>query len=206
MKTIQRQQSFPDMVQFFRDMIRFFGTMTFPRPLVPAPVSARRQVACGVTRRTASSRPISWLPLLVGLLLLAAVPARAGQAVLPAGVPNIFDSEVQAQFRPVGVANLRGNSDLPVVLLVNTTDEQPRAMLLGLDARNEKDTWSLSEDPIILIMVFRDPTTIKALYMDAGFAAQGKASGNYTEMDEVSAANLPDLLEAITAAVTRTYL
>ncbi len=206
MRTQRKQQGLSSMREFFRNVIAPVDAITFPRRLVAAPVSARGRVASGATRRSPSTRPIAWLLLLAGFVLLAAVPARGGQAALPAGVPNIFDSEVQAQFQPVGIANLRGNSDFPVILLVNTTDEQPQAMLLGLDARNEKDTWSLTVDPIILIMIFSDPTTIKALYVDTGFADQGKASGNYIGMDEINSSTLPDLLEEVTGAVTRTKI
>lgn len=134
------------------------------------------------------------------------MPAWAGPPGLPAGVPDIYDPGVRAHFHRVGVANLRGNADFPVVLLLNTTGEQPQALLFGLDARNGKDTWSLTTDPIILIAVFSDDTTIQGLYVDAGFADLGKASGNYEAVDEGNSATLPELLKAITEAVTQTYI
>jgi hypothetical protein len=142
----------------------------------------------------------------VGFVLLAAMPAWAAPPALPAGVPDIYDPEVRAHFQRVGVANLRGNPDLPVALLLNTTGEQPQALLFGMDARNGKDTWSLITDPIILIVVFSDETTIQAVYVDTGFTNLGKASGNYAAVDERNAAALPDLLEVLTAAATRTYI
>ncbi len=89
---------------------------------------------------------------------------------------------------------------------MNTTGEQPQALLLGLDARNGKATWSLTTDPIILIVVFSDETTIQAVYVDAGFAELGKASGNYAVVDEVNSPALPDLLRAVTAPETRTFI
>ena len=95
--------------------------------------------------------------LLVGLLFFTPAPVGASPAALPAGVPNIYDPEVQTQFQPVRVANLRDNPEFPVVLLVNTTGQQPEAILVGLDARNGKDTWSLTGDPIILM--WRSPTS-----------------------------------------------
>jgi hypothetical protein len=153
-----------------------------------------------------SAHLIRWVPVLVGILLLAAAPSLAGQAALPSGVPNIFDAEVQAQFQPVGVTNLQGSPDFPAVLLKDTADEPPQAILLGLDARNEKDTWSLTEDPIILIVVFDDSATIKSLYVDAGFVGSGKASGSYTEVDGADPAKLPELLKAVFAATTQTYI
>ena len=48
------------------------------------------------------------------VVILASIPAWAGQPALPSGVPNVFDPEVRARFQPVGVANLRGNPDFPV--------------------------------------------------------------------------------------------
>jgi hypothetical protein len=125
---------------------------------------------------------------------------------LPAGVPDIYDPEVRAHFQPVRVANLRDNPDFPVVLVVNTAGGQPRALLLGLDARNGKDTWSLTTDPIILIVVLSDETTIQGLYMDIGFADEGKASGSYAEVDNENSPGLPDLLEAVPEPVARTYI
>src|SRR3990167_7373700 len=59
---------------------------------------------------------------------------------LPESVPNIFDPEVRARFEPVSVANLRDNPDFPMLLLVNKAGEQPQAMVVGLDARNGKDS------------------------------------------------------------------
>ncbi len=134
------------------------------------------------------------------------MPAWAGQPALPAGVPNIYDPEVRAHFGPVGKVNLRGNPDFPVLLLMNTTGEQPQVLLLGLDARNGKATWSLTSDPIILIVVFSDEMTIQAVYVDTGFADLGRASGNYAAVDVVNSPALPELLKAITEAGRRTYL
>jgi hypothetical protein len=106
----------------------------------------------------------------------------------------------------VGVANLLGNPDLPVVLLLNIAGEQPQALLIGLDARNGKETWSLATDPIILIVVFADGTMIQGLYVDTGFADLGKASGIYAVVDEVNSPALPELLKAVTEAVTQRYI
>lgn len=206
MRDARTPHRFSAVGRFFRDVIALIGVLTFPRRLSRVPVPVRRRSAPGTTHRMPPRRLTGWLPLLVGCVLLAAMPAWAGQPALPAGAPNIFDPEVRAHFQPVEVANLRGNPDFPAVLLVNTSGEQPQALLLGLDARNGKDTWSLTTDPIILIVVFSDDTTIQAVYVDTGFAAQGKASGTYTAVDEVNSPSLPDLLKAVTGAVTRTYI
>lgn len=143
---------------------------------------------------------------MVGFVLLAAIPARAGQPALPAGVPNIYDPEVQAHFGPVAVVNLLGNPDFPAVLLVNTAGEQPQALLLGLDARNGETTWSLTTDPIILIVVFGDAATIQGVYVDTGFADRGKASGNYVAVEEGKSSPLPDLFKKLPAAATGPYI
>ncbi len=206
MKTQRTPQGFSTVVGFFRDVIALVRVLTFPGRLSPGPIAVRCRSASPLTRRTPPSRPTGWLPLLLGFVLLAAMPAWAGQPALPAGVPDIYDPEVRAHFPPVGVATLRGNPDFPVILLLNTSGEHPQALLFGLDARNGKDTWSLTTDPIILIVVFSDETTIQAVYVDIGFADLGKASRNYAAVDAVNAAALPDLLELFTAAVTRTYI
>lgn len=174
MKTERTPQGFSNVAGFFRDVIALIRVLTLPRRLAPILVPVRRRDASGTTRRTPPSRLTGWLPLLVGFVLLAAIPARAGQPTLPAGIPNIFDPEVRAHFQPVGVANLRDNPDFPAILLMNTTGDQSQALLLGLDARNGKDTWSLTIDPIILIVVFSDDRTIQALYVDTGFAGHSR--------------------------------
>lgn len=144
--------------------------------------------------------------LLVGFALLAAGPAWAGQPPLPASVPNIYDPEVRGHFQIVGVANLRDNPDFPVVLLANTDEETPTALLLGLDARNGQETWSLTSDPVILIVVFSDETTIRELFVDTGFADRGKASGSFGAVDAMNRPALPDLLKAITATAMQTNI
>ncbi len=155
-----------------------------------------------------ASRFIAAFEFLLILLVLAVVsaPAWAGQAALPEGVPNIFDGDVRAQFEPVGVINLRGNPDFPMLVLSHKVGEQPQGMVLGLDARNGKDTWSLASDPIILIVLFSDPSTISAVHVDAGFSEQGKPSGTYTAVQNPGSLTLPDVFKAIAAGPVRTYM
>ncbi|MBI4737880.1 MAG: hypothetical protein HY766_17780 [candidate division NC10 bacterium] len=140
------------------------------------------------------------------LVILTSIPAWAGQPLLPSDVPNVFDPEVRAQFQPVGVANLRGNPDFPVLILQNTVGGQPQVILLGLDARNGKDTWSLASDPIILIVLFADPETILGAHVDAGFAERGKPSGQFMTPADPTSPGLSDLLRSITLAASRTYM
>ncbi|OGD43093.1 hypothetical protein A2127_00355 [Candidatus Jorgensenbacteria bacterium GWC1_48_12] len=104
---------------------------------------------------------------------------------LPAEIPNIFDPEVRAQYQPVDVANLRGNPDFPVLILQNIVGGQPQTMLVGLDARNGKEGWSLASDPIILIILFANPETILGTYVDAGFADSGKPSRVFRKLDDL---------------------
>jgi hypothetical protein len=158
------------------------------------------------TSRRPSVFGLAALVTLGVIVLLVAVPAWAGQPALPSGVPDLRDPEVQAHFQPVGVKSLGDNPDLPAVLLLNTTGDQPPALLLGLDARNGTNTWSLALDPIILIVVFADATTIQAMYVDTGFAKQGKASGTYTPVDTGNPAALSNLLKAVAGAGTWTEI
>jgi hypothetical protein len=183
---------------YFKDFVasgRRFAL--FPKQVALVPGSNRDQTASGLSRRRSSGQPCFW-PLLLGLILVAATPAWPALPSLPAGVPNIYDPGVLEHFRSAEVGNLHDNPDFPVLLLVNTVEEQPQALLLGLDARNGTDAWSLTADPVILIMLFSDPTTIREAYVDAGFVDLGKASGSYAEVGEESLPALPYLLNAVT--------
>lgn len=194
------------MAGVIRSVIALFSALTFPSRPVPLPASAARPPFLVKGGRRLSRPPTGWLAPLLLLAALAPVPVWAGQTALPAGVPNIFDPEVRERFEPVAVINLRGNPDLPMLLVVSKTGEQPQAMALGLDARNGKDTWSLKSDPIILIVLFADPSTILAAHVDAGFSEEGKPSGTYMAVDDPSALNLPEIFKAMTAIPPRTYM
>ena len=189
-----------NIVGFVRAFVARVSLLAPRQCLTLVPVPVRRRF--GSPRWLASSRRTGWLPLLVGFVLVAAVPAGAGPPALPAGVPNLLDPAVRAHFQRVPVANLQGNPDFPVVLLVNTTREESRVLLLGLDARNGTDTFSLTTDPIILVMVFADPATVQDVYVDIGFADRGQASGTYAAVDEANLSVLPELLKAVPATGT----
>ncbi len=187
----------------FHAVIRLVAAALFPRWPVPVPVAApRRSVLQQAPSRWSTGRAA----LTLFLVILASIPAWAGQPLLPSGVPNVFDPEVRARFQPVGVANLRGNPDFPVLILQNTVGGQPQVILLGLDARNGKDNWSLASDPIILIVLFADPETILGAHVDAGFAERGKPSGQYMTLADPTSPGLSDLLRSISLAATRTYM
>jgi len=188
-------QRFVNIVGFVGGLVARGSLLSPQRNLMPAPVPVRRR--SGSTRWLALRRRTGWLPLLAGLVLMAAVPAWAGAPALPAGVPNLLDPAVRAHFQRVWVANVRGNPDFPVVALVNTTGEEPRVLLLGIDARNGTDTFSLTTDPIILVMVVARAIPIQDAYVDIGFVNRGLASGTYAAMDPANAPLLIELLEAV---------
>lgn len=172
MKDRHMPQSSSIIVGFFGDLVKRARGFT----LLPESVAlvSNPELVRGEARRTASARTIIW-PLLLGfVLVVAAIPASANQPTLPAGVPNILDPEVLAHFQAEGVTDLDGNPDFPVLLLTSTDGGRPQTLLLGLDARNGKETWSLTADPIILIVVFSAETAVQGLYVDTGFADQGK--------------------------------
>jgi hypothetical protein len=72
-----------------------------------------------------------------------------------------------------------------------------------VDARNGKDTFSLVDDPIILIGVFENEMILQALYVDTGFVDRGAPSGHYAMMNEVNSPSQPNLRRAITPAMPR---
>lgn len=194
---------FSAVVELLNSLVHLACTWSFPRPLLPVTaISPRQRLALRIPARRLSG----WLGLFLLAIILTGMPAWAGQPVLPNGVPNVFDPEVRARYQPVGMVSLRGNPDFPVLILQNTAGEQPLVMLLGLDARNGKDTWSLASDPIILIVLFADQETILGTYMDTGFAELGKPSGQFMTLGDPTSPGLFDLLRSITLAATRTYM
>ena len=203
MKTRNESRRRAAGADLFQAVIRLVTAALFPQWLVPVPVAAsRRSVRQQAPSRWSSGR----VALMLFLVILASIPAWAGQPALPSGVPNVFDPEVRARFQPVGVANLRGNPDFPVLILQNTAGGQPQVMLLGLDARNGKESWSLASDPIILIVLFADPETILGAHVDVGFAERGKSSGQFMTLADPTSPGLSDLLRSVTLAATRTYM
>ena len=203
MKTQQKASRLTAAVEFFKDTVTFLVQRNILRPRVPVRVPVTRPAVRALSPSLRQRVRFSILLLLLGGV---STPAWAGQAALPEGVPNIFDAEVRAQFEPAAVLNLRGNPDFPMLLLVNKAGEQPQAMALGLDARNGKDTWSLASDPIILIVLFSDPSTISAVHVDAGFSEQGQPSGTYMAVDNPGSLTLPDVFKTLVAAPVRTYM
>lgn len=208
MKTQYAQLSFSAVSEFFQRAIAYLTSPSYVYRLAPIPTMvSHRQSSPSYTRTSAGWR-VGKLVLVLGicLLTLSSVSAWAGQHALPSDVPNIFDPDVREHFEVLGVTNLRGNPDFPMVMLINTDEDKSEALLLGLDARNGEETWSLESDPIILIVKFSDPKTVEGLYVDAGFADQGKASGKFATVDNQNSLALPDLLKAVINTSERTAI
>ena len=111
-----------------------------------------------------------------GLLL---TPARGRAEAAPPSVPDLTDAAVLDRFAPVGLAMLDGDPDFPAVLLANLGEGAPQFLLVILDARNGKETWSLRDDAAVFYLLLADPATIQRAFLDAGFAAGGTASGEF---------------------------
>jgi hypothetical protein len=199
MKMQYHHLSFSAFAEFLQRAIAWLTAITCGYRLAPIPPAVPHRSLGARHARTSPGWRVGRLVLLWGIVFLAlsSVSAWAGQPTLPSGVPNIYSPEVRERFELMGVTNLRGNPDFPMVLLMNTAEGKPEALLLGLDARNGGETWSLESDPIILIVTFTDPTTIQSLYVDTGFADQGKASGKYSTLDNKNPLALPDLLKTV---------
>lgn len=182
-------------IQFFRRLFEFLNSLMAPRRLVP--IRIRK------THRQVGRAP---LVVLAFILLTTGSVWADGKPTLPKSVPDLSNPEVRAQYQPIQVGNAQENPDLPLLMLVNINGENPKALLVGLDARNGKTTWSLSTDPIVLIVLFADPSTITELYLDAGFTRQGAPSGSYQSVPDPRIEMLPDLLRAFSDVPSRTYM
>jgi hypothetical protein len=164
--------------------------------------------SCGCRAACAGIGPrVLAAALVLAIGLPWALPAGAGQSPLPPGVPNIFDRSIRSQFEPVAVVNLRGNPDLPVIVVRNKQEDgQPQVLLLALDARNGRHTWSLATDPIILIVVYASPSSILSIHTDTGFLERGQASGTYVSTERPDSPVLPGVLRAVAAVADRVFL
>ncbi len=132
--------------------------------------------------------------------LVSLPPAQlSAQPAHPAGVPNLSDSAVLKQFVPVGQSPLAGDPDFPVVLLANRSERDPQLLLVVLDARNGKATWSFGEDAAVFYLVFSDPATLQQAFLDEGFAARGEPSGEFLAAG-------PDAAEELMARLREGYL
>ena len=134
----------------------------------------------------------------------SAPPEREGTArQLPRAVPDFTDAETLTHFAPVAQGRLWGNPDFPVLLIRGIESADPVYVLIVLDARNGKETWSLVEDPMILVSVAKREEESPETYVDEGFVTQGKPSGAYVQVEGATNFNdLTGLLEAGYASAT----
>jgi hypothetical protein len=120
---------------------------------------------------------------------------------LPPVIPDFRDAETLARFTPVAQGRLWGNPDFPVLLIRGIEATDPLFVLIVLDARNGKTTWSLVEDPMILVTVGKqgeDPET----FVDEGFVTQGAPSGAFVAVEGATMNDLTGLLEDGYASAT----
>lgn len=141
-------------------------------------------------------RMIVVLAVCGGLCLISA-GVRA-DAAYPTGVPDLTDPSVLNQFVPVGLSTLGGDPDFPALLLANIGEGPPQFLLVVLDARNGKETWSLREDAAVFYVLLAGPTTIQQAFLDVGFAAGGRPSGDFIDAG-------PDGVEGLMAQLHEAY-
>ncbi len=95
----------------------------------------------------------------------AGLPEEIRSALFPIEEPHILNQDIAL-----------GNADLP--LLAIRLPRIPVPVILVVDARNGKETWNFTNDPIILIA-----TADGRQWIDTGILTGGKASGIFTAVD-----------------------
>jgi len=136
----------------------------------------------------------------LALALSLACPGRAAAGTgWPDGVPDLLAPGTASAWEAMHVGDVEGNPDLPVLLFVHRQGEEPRALLVGLDARNGRETYTLGSDPVIFVAVLADPdpTTVTVVYYDTGFAAAERPSGQFQEVGQPALDDLPPFVRAI---------
>jgi len=133
-------------------------------------------------------------PLVLALLVAAGVLAAGARAsadtTFPAGIPDLRDPEIRSRFMLLNLARLDDDPDFPVLMLAGVGAGSPALLVVIVDARNGKETWSLREDAAVFYLMLADPTTVERAFLDEGFAASGKASGRFTAAGPGAAENL----------------
>ena len=139
--------------------------------------------------------------------LVLALPALVrAECPLPEGVPDLTSPLSQASWQHYVLGNVGGDPNFPLVLYLNRLGSAPPAVMMAIDARNGKTTWSLAVDPVIVIAVFANPQTLTCLYYDQGFAEDGQPSGQYGKIDHPDLAFLPVLLNWVLEVQHRVYM
>lgn len=118
--------------------------------------------------------------MLLATVLLTGMARVSAAGVYPPGVPNLTDLGIQTEFVRVAFSRYEEDPDFPVLVLANLTEGLPQFLLVILDARNGKETWSLQEDRAVFFMLLSDPATVLRAYLDEGFATDGKPSGEFS--------------------------
>lgn len=131
----------------------------------------------------------------------SSVEEEATPRPLPPAIPDFTDAETLSRFTPVAQGRLWGNPDFPVLLIRGLEPTDPAFVLIVLDARNGKDTWSLIEDPMILVTVGKRDEAPET-YVDEGFVTQGTPSGAFVEVEGATLSDLSGLLEGGYASAT----
>ncbi|HTU00941.1 MAG TPA: hypothetical protein VMG58_03960 [Candidatus Sulfotelmatobacter sp.] len=152
---------------------------------------------------------LAWaLSLALGLAvsLPGVVGAEGGQGRFPYGVPDLLNPQTQGDWQSYQVGNLEGDPDFPLVIFLNQSGGAPAAVMIAIDARNGKSSWSLDSDPAILIALFADPKTLTGLYYDEGFTEAGRPSGHYAKITDPDSGALPLLLKSVVQAQHRVYM
>ncbi len=121
---------------------------------------------------------------------------------LPPVIPDFRDAETLARFTPVAQGRLWGNPDFPILLIRGIEATDPLFVLIVLDARNGEDTWSLIEDPMILVTVGKRGEEGPETYVDEGFVTEGTPSGAFVAVEGATLSDLTGLLEAGYASAT----
>lgn len=150
-------------------------------------------------------RRLAGLLVVLGLALSPPAVARAqSQGRLPDGVPDLLSP--QSDWQSYQVGNLEGDPDFPLIMFLNNKGSAPAAVMVAIDARNGKSSWSLESDPAILIALFADSETLSGLYYDQGFTEAGHPSGQYTKVADPNVKSLPLLLKSVAEAQHRIYM
>ena len=118
--------------------------------------------------------------LLAGCVAFLAPPRALGAPGRPAAVPDLRDPSVQAEYVILELGAFGGDSDFPAVLLGRIRGGAPRFLLMVVDARNGRETWSVREDAAVFYLLLDNATTIQQAFLDEGFAAAGRPTGEFS--------------------------
>ena len=147
------------------------------------------------------------LTTLMMLSSVLALPAFVrAECRLPEGIPDLASPASQGNWEPYVLGSLGGNPNFPLVLYLNKVAGGPPGVMMVIDARNGKQTWSLTSDPAIVVVVLANLRTVKGLYYDQGFVEAGHASGQYANIAHPDLASLPALLERVLEVQHRVYM